>query len=202
LIPRTNSEAAGLEQSNLPHQPLVIFAHGKESGPWGSKIRHLADIAQAQGCTVLSPDYSDLAVPEARIERLLALELPPHDRLVLVGSSMGGYVSTVASRQLHPAALFLMAPAFGMPGYAQADPVPDAGHICVVHGWRDDVVPAERGIRFAERYKATLHVLDADHRLNSVLPQLGGLFADFLEMVLNSTDTIAAGYSAQARMGQ
>lgn len=189
MIQNQNSEPAGVMDGTLPGQPLVVFAHGKESGPWGSKIRHLADIAQAQGCAVLSPDYSDLAVPEARIERLLALELPPHDQLVLAGSSLGGYVSTVASRQLHPVALFLMAPAFGMPGYAEAEPVPDAGHICVVHGWGDDVVPAERGISFAERYKATLHVLDADHRLNAVLPQLGGLFADFLEVAIAQNPT-------------
>jgi pimeloyl-ACP methyl ester carboxylesterase len=172
--------------SDTTSQPLVVFAHGKESGPWGSKIRHLADIAQTFGCQVLSPDYSDLAAPEQRIRRLLSLELPPHDKLVLVGSSMGGYVATAASRHLHPAALFLMAPAFGMPDYPEAYPVPDAGRICVVHGWSDDIVPVERGIRFAESHKATLHVLDADHRLNSVLPKLGRLFADFLDTTLDS----------------
>ena len=34
------------------HVPRVVFAHGKESGPWGSKIRHLAAIAEAPSTTV------------------------------------------------------------------------------------------------------------------------------------------------------
>ena len=79
-------------------QTLVLFAHGKESGPWGSKIQHLAAIARRLGAQVVSPDYGDLPDPDARVARLLALPLPAHERLVLVGSSMGGYVSTVASQ--------------------------------------------------------------------------------------------------------
>ena len=75
-------------------ETLIVFAHGKESGPWGSKIRHLAAIAEEFGAQVLSPDYSDLSDPDARVARLLAMPLPSHDRLVLVGSSMGGYFST------------------------------------------------------------------------------------------------------------
>ena len=47
---------------------LVLFAHGKESGPWGSKIKHLAAIAERHNCKVLSPDYSDLMNPDARVE--------------------------------------------------------------------------------------------------------------------------------------
>ena len=71
--------------------PLVVFAHGKESGPWGSKIKHLAVVAKKHGANVLSPDYADLADPDVRVDRLLALDLPAHERLILVGSSMGGY---------------------------------------------------------------------------------------------------------------
>ena len=159
---------------------LVLFAHGKESGPWGSKIRHLASIAERQGAQVLSPDYSDLTDPDARVARLLALPLPPHDRLILVGSSMGGYVSTVASQTLRPAGLFLMAPAFYMPGYGEQHPVPGCDRVCVVFGWQDEVIPVEHGVRFAQHHRATLHILDADHRLNVVLPELGVLFETFL----------------------
>lgn len=166
-------------------QPLILFAHGKESGPWGSKIRHLAKIARQHGAEVLSPDYSDLVSPDARVRRLLAMELPPYDRLVLAGSSMGGYVSTVASARLRPDGLFLMAPAFGMPGYDKPNPMLAAGAICVVHGWKDDIVPVERGIEFARTNHARLHVLDADHRLNSVLTELGEVFDKFLRQVLS-----------------
>lgn len=159
---------------------LVLFAHGKESGPWGSKIRHLAAIAEGLGAQVLSPDYSDLADPDARVERLLTLSLPAHDRMVLVGSSMGGYVSTVASQTLKPAGLFLMAPAFYMPGYGVQTPAPGAGQVCVVFGWQDETIPVEHGIRFAQAHRAELYVLDGDHRLNGVLPEVGTLFERFL----------------------
>lgn len=79
---------SGTPQNTPPS--LVLFAHGKESGPWGSKIKHLADIAQLRGYEVASPDYSDLADPNERVRRLLEMEFPPLDKLVLVGSSMGG----------------------------------------------------------------------------------------------------------------
>ena len=74
--------------SGLPSsgQTLVLFAHGKESGPWGSKIKHLAAIAERLGAQVLSPDYGDLPDPDARVARLRAMPLPAHDRLVLVAS--------------------------------------------------------------------------------------------------------------------
>jgi len=172
--------------SGLPSgaQPLVLFAHGKESGPWGSKIQHLAAIAQRLGAQVLSPDYSDLPDPDARVARLRALQLPAHDRLVLVGSSMGGYVSTVASQGMAAQGLFLMAPAFYMPGYAVQEPAPGTPEICVVFGWRDEVIPVAHGIRFAQAHRARLHVLDGDHRLNAVLPEVGALFEGFLRRVL------------------
>jgi hypothetical protein len=34
----------------------VYFSHGKESGPWGSKIKRLAGIAQQKGYAVDSID--------------------------------------------------------------------------------------------------------------------------------------------------
>ena len=165
-------------------QTLVLFAHGKESGPWGSKIKHLAAIAERLGAQVLSPDYGDLPDPDARVARLRAMPLPVHDRLVLAGSSMGGYVSTVASQGMAAHGLFLMAPAFYMPGYAVQEPAPGAPATCVVFGWRDAVIPVAHGIRFAQTHRAALHVLDGDHRLNSVLPEVGVLFEGFLRRVM------------------
>lgn len=167
---------------------LVLFAHGKESGPWGSKIKHLAAIAERLGAQVLSPDYSELPDADERVARLLALTLPTFDRLVMVGSSMGGYVSTVASQVLAPDGLFLMAPAFYMPGYAVYNPVPTAGKVCVVFGWKDEVIPVENGIRFAQANGAELHVLDSDHRLESVLPEVGGLFERFLAALMEESE--------------
>ena len=170
---------------------LVVFTHGKESGPWGSKIRFLATIAETFGARVISPDYRDLADPDIRVKRLLDTQLntPASSPLVLVGSSMGGYVSCVASETLRPTGLFLMAPAIGMPGYAVPAPLPHAQKVEVVMGWRDEVIPPQHVIDFAQTHRAALHLLDADHRLNEVLPEVGALFKRFLAQLLNSHKT-------------
>lgn len=159
---------------------LVLFAHGKESGPWGSKIKHLANIAEQHGAIVMSPDYSGTLDPDERLKMLLELPLPEHDSLILVGSSMGGYVSTMATRTLRVRGLFLMAPAFYVPGYAVQDLAGVADHTAVVHGWNDEVILVEHSIRFCQLQKADLHILDSDHRLSSVLPELGYIFERFL----------------------
>ena len=161
-------------------QPIVYFAHGKESGPRGSKIEALAAVAGQKGCRVESPDYSGIADPNARVEKLLSLAARETGPLVLVGSSMGGYVSTVASTKLRPAGLFLMAPAFYLPGYEKQEPAPEAKLTTVVHGWNDEVVPVDNVIRFACRHRAELHLLDSDHRLMSHLQVIEKLFDDFL----------------------
>jgi alpha/beta superfamily hydrolase len=173
---------------------LVVFSHGKESGPYGAKIQTLAKVAERLGAQVISLDYREYpagvfheqsAVGEAerRVAQLLATPLPNHRRLVLVGSSMGGYVSTVASERLIVDGLFLMAPAFYFPGYANQDPKPRARTTMIVHGWSDEVVPAENSIQFARRHRCDLHLLDGDHRLNEALSAIGPLFELFLRRI-------------------
>lgn len=162
-------------------EKLVCFAHGKESGPWGTKITHLAKIAQAAGYDVISPDYSQSHDPKARVQQLLSLA-PHAQRLVLVGSSMGGYVSAMACATLKPQALFLMAPALYFSGWEE-EPQGIPSLCTVVHGWNDDIVPVERGIRFAQKSRAALHLLDSGHTLNDQLPMLSTLFIDLLNRV-------------------
>ena len=160
----------------------------------GSKIQTLMEVATRYGAEVLSVDYREHPAGVAhdpnqpgeadrRVAQLLTTQLPAHEQLVLVGSSMGGYVSTLASQTLRPAGLFLLAPAFYLPGYAQQEPVPDAPQICVVHGWGDDVVPTANSIRFAEKHQADLYVLAGDHRLNAVLPKILPVFEQFLQRI-------------------
>jgi alpha/beta superfamily hydrolase len=163
---------------------LVVFSHGKESGPDGSKIQLLTAIAKARGAIVLSVDYTDLPDADARVERLLALPLPPHAELILVGSSMGAYISCVASIVLQPTGLFLLAPAVGLAGYAEQTPMVNARHVSVVMGWQDEVVPVANVVAFAQRSAATLHLLNADHRLTAVSSALAALFGVFLDDVL------------------
>jgi alpha/beta superfamily hydrolase len=165
---------------------LVVFAHGKESGPWGTKITHLAKTAMRRGFAVTSPDYSHTQDPGERVRQLQQLAPRARRTLLLAGSSMGGYVSAMACATLRPQALFLMAPALYFPGW---DEEPEAiPALCsVVHGWADDVVPVERGIAFARRHRAELQLLDSGHTLNEQLAALDLLFDRLLLRALEAT---------------
>ena len=158
----------------------VVFSHGKDSGPWGAKISALAGIAQAEGYEVESVDYRGLDDPQLRVTRLLSYCREFQGRLVLVGSSLGGHVSAAGSRLLRAAGLFLMAPAFYMPGYEELTPQPAACPLTIVHGWHDDVVPVEHSIRYAREHGATLHLLDTDHRMQDQVREIGYYFEYFL----------------------
>jgi predicted esterase len=165
---------------------LVCFAHGKESGPWGTKITHLAETARRRSFEVMSPDYSHSHDPHARVAQLLDLAPRARRALVLVGSSMGGYVSAMACAALRPQALLLLAPALYFPGFDE-EPAGIPALSAVIHGWSDDIVPVERAIRFSRSHCAALHVLNSGHTLNDQLPALELLFDDLLRRALEPT---------------
>ncbi|MFO1376618.1 MAG: YqiA/YcfP family alpha/beta fold hydrolase [Steroidobacteraceae bacterium] len=158
----------------------VVFSHGKESGPWGTKISAMADVARSEGWQAESVDYRGVEEPQDRVTRLLSFCRDLQGDLVLVGSSLGGHVATSASVLLRAQGLFLLAPAFYMPGYEPQTPKPAPCPITIVHGWRDDVVPVDNSIRFARQYRAALHIIDADHRMQDNVAQINYLFEYFL----------------------
>lgn len=166
------------------NQRVVYFVPGKESGPWSTKMIVLADIARAKGFQVEIPDYSDLPDPDLQVERLVELCGGSNDVTVLVASNMGGYESAVASSAIKPAGLFLLAPAFYLPGYQEQEPVPCCSMISIIHGWDDDVVPVDNSIRFARKHKTDLCLVDGDHRLTNQLPVLEQHFALFLDRII------------------
>jgi len=162
----------------------VYFSHGKESGPWGSKIKRLAAIAREHGCDIESIDYRDLTGPDQRVERLLEILTNEGDSFILVGSSMGGYVALSASHRVKAHAVFLLAPAIFIPGYKIQVHGSDHGHVEIVHGWSDEIIPPEHSIKFAKEADCTLHLISGDHRLKSSIKTVEGLFKQFLDRVL------------------
>lgn len=164
------------------NEPIVIFSHGKDSEPWGSKIMAMAECARARGYRAESVDYRGIDDPLARVNKLLtfARDLPA---TVLVGSSLGGHVATAASIELRARGLFLLAPAFYMPGFEQYTPKPAACPISIVHGWRDEIVPVANSIRYASEHHATLQVLDADHRMLQHIETIRAYFELFLKQI-------------------
>jgi alpha/beta superfamily hydrolase len=93
---------------------------------------------------------------------------------------MGGYVAAAAAAQFPARGLFLLAPAFYVPGYEQFVPPPSCP-ATIVHGWRDDVVPWESSVQFAARSRIRLLLLDGDHRLTANLPEIAVIFRRFLD---------------------
>ena len=162
----------------------VYFSHGKESGPWGTKIKRLAAIAMEMGCDVDSIDYTDTMDPDLRVEQLLTVLSKEKEDYILVGSSMGGYVSLVASESVDTKALFLMAPALYIPTFKQQQYHSKSPHIEIVHGWSDEVILVEHSIKYAKDADCTLHIIHGDHVLNSSIEVVASLFQQFLHRVL------------------
>lgn len=163
----------------------VYFSHGQESGPWGTKIRAMAEAVRSLDCRAESVDYRGIANPAERVEKLVAqCAGGSDDRLVLVGSSMGGYVATAAAERVGAAGLFVLAPAFDLTQYGV--PVPPAPRVPIeiVHGWRDDVVPPEQSVRYAREAYATLHLVDGDHRLTENIDEINYYLARFIRRIL------------------
>jgi len=162
----------------------VCFSHGQDSGPWGTKIKTLADLASADNWAVESLDYQGMADPLDRVEKCVQWCREQAEPAVLYGSSMGGYVAMAAAAQVPVRGLFLMAPALFMPGYEEfmPDPLPDCPTL-IVHGWHDDVVPYAGSVRYGVATGASVMLINSDHRLTSSLDEIQRLFADFLQRV-------------------
>ena len=161
----------------------VVFSHGQESGPWGTKIRAMADLVTSMGCAAESIDYQGIADPTERVAKLQAEAAAIDDTLILVGSSMGGHVATAAADSLNAAGLFVLAPAYYMPGFEDLTPAAPTMPVCIVHGWRDDIVPVENSIRFAQACRASLFLIDGDHRLTDNIDEIRNYLRLFIEKI-------------------
>jgi pimeloyl-ACP methyl ester carboxylesterase len=158
----------------------LVFSHGKESGPWGRKITAMAALARDLGHAVESIDYRGMDDPSARVEKLASAAARLPRPLVLVGSSMGGHVAAAAAARIRPRGVFLLAPAFYMPGFEAYTPQDVPCPTALVHGWHDDIVPVENSIRWAREHGACLHVLNSDHRLEDRIEAICALLRAFL----------------------
>jgi pimeloyl-ACP methyl ester carboxylesterase len=161
----------------------VVFSHGQESGPWGTKIRAMAELVREMGCTADSIDYQGIADPTERVEKCVRECAGVDDKLILIGSSMGGHVATAAAEEIGAAGLFVLAPAYYMEGYEDLTPRAPSMPICIVHGWHDDVVPVENSIRYARACGATLHIVNGDHRLTRNIDEINEYLRYFVSEI-------------------
>lgn len=144
----------------------MLFFHGLESGPHGSKYRELS---QAFG-DVEAPDFRGLSLSE----RFALAEKVTRGRtgLVVVGSSFGGLVTALLANVLPErfAGYVLCAPAFDRIEAAQIMRVP--GRAMVVHGETDAVVPLRKSIEFCNQFSVPLIQTPDDHRLKGSVPEI------------------------------
>jgi len=164
----------------------IILSHGSDSGPDATKVSVLAAFAESLGWQTQRPDYRTDDLPgyagsiDPRLARLTAaidsVDAPP----VLVGSSMGSFVSGLASRQRPVAGLFLLATPSAIPGYRQAFDAADGVPTLLYHGWRDDVCPPDGVMDFAARRRLPLIMVDDDHRLGDSVDRIVEQFGLFL----------------------
>jgi predicted alpha/beta-hydrolase family hydrolase len=165
----------------------IILSHGSDSSPDATKVSVLAAQAEALGWRTQRPDYrSDDSRGHAgsvapRIARLRAtieaLDEPP----LLVGSSMGAFVSGLVSLDVPVAGLLLLATPSEIPGYARRFDLRTDGTAMFIHGWRDDVCPLAGVHAFAARRRLPLLVLDDDHRLGASMDMISTQFRHWLD---------------------
>ncbi|MCT4614915.1 MAG: S9 family peptidase [Marinifilaceae bacterium] len=146
----------------------IIFSHGKESGPNGTKIQILREIAKKHNHQSISVDYTSCSTIDERYEKLKkVINFVPSSDIILVGSSMGGYLSTIASNERNVKAMFLFCPALYMSDreYGIHEYNPKCINIEIIHGWNDEIVPFENSVKFAKQCNAILNLVDDNHRL-------------------------------------
>jgi len=167
-----------------------ILSHGFESGPDATKVAALAEVADRCGWSHERPDYTDLDAKRevselgdvpARLQRLLGLarEAVARGPVLLAGSSLGAWISGRASLEVPVAGLFLLAPPtrMGPAPPMDAAPVP----ISIVHGWHDELIPAERVVEWARPRNARLLLVDDGHRLSHHVRESAAAFETLLQ---------------------
>lgn len=135
----------------------IILCHGKESSPCSSKLQIIKNIAEAAGYTVLIPDFRASDDLNVRLQQLLDIDF--EEPTLLVGMSMGAWISIAASQKKKVFGLFLMSPAWGTSNYSKVQP--DAPVIHIVHGKDDEVIPCENALELMKSLPPSVQYDDA-----------------------------------------
>ncbi len=148
----------------------ILFLHGLESKPGGSKSRYLEErygaFTPALGCSApLEPRMVDDALAVARAA------IAEHQPELLVGSSFGGAITVRLLREgAFRGPVVLIAPAAHK--ITGDDALPDGTRAVILHGDLDDVVPYADSVALAKTGGPSVElrtVAGGDHRLNVIL---------------------------------
>jgi len=146
----------------------VLFLHGLESKPGGTKAKYIESL----GHTVLNPH-----LPKESFEKSVQIAQDVFDNEqpdIIVGSSRGGAVALSMGRQAKKTVL--IAPAykkFGTtPSYATR-----SGDTVILHSMNDDIIPVKDSMELVDVCNYSLFVCGLDHRMSDeeALKELGNL---------------------------
>nr|WP_277399848.1 YqiA/YcfP family alpha/beta fold hydrolase [Pseudoxanthomonas sp. LH2527] len=165
------------------------MSHGFESGPDATKVTALAEVAERLGWSHERPDYTDLDARRdisslgdvvARLARLrgLAQAAAARGPVVLAGSSLGGYIAGRISLEVPVRGLFLMAPAIAMGPLPTLDAA--AVPVSIIHGWDDELIPAQAVVDWAHARRADLLLVNDGHRLSDHVDTSAQAFGQLL----------------------
>lgn len=164
----------------------AILSHGLNSSPDATKVSAMAAVAESLGWSAERPDYRDLdatgdiARVQDRLERLVERARRVEGPLVLAGSSMGAFISALASLEVDCLGLHLLVPPPRLKGFPRAL---DAAAVPmeVIHAWDDELIPAADVITWAQARRARLILLPDEHRLERHVDYCAQAFGRFLE---------------------
>ena len=160
----------------------MVFSHGKESGPHGNKISAMRSIAEDLGFSTVSLEYTKCSNEIKRVDLLKSFLREQKQKLVLVGSSMGGYVSATVANEIELEGLFLLCLAVYHYEFTQQFSDPKTMNIALVHGWEDDIILPQSSIDFAREHKAKLLLVQDGHRLKNALSSIFPWFNLFFKI--------------------
>ena len=159
----------------------LVFLHGLESGPYGSKWRSLQELG-----TVISPDCQGLSSLDERMG-VIEAALAGHDDLLLVGSSFGGLAALQYIQNAEQASkvkgLVLCAPALHCPEMLNIV-APPTCPTWLLHGLDDDVVPADVVVAYALRYRVPTVLVRDGHRLQQSTDVMMRLVKNILKVTM------------------
>ena len=174
----------------------MYYVHGYLSSPDGSKAMILKDELDAIPLRYRDCEPEDLVISSCLYEIKRSIE--HDDQPVVIGSSLGGFLSAEIAYDVEVSTLFLINPAV-IPPDINLDSISDMpmrilkdmkddrlfsekidARLIIFSATDDTVVPPEWVLRFARFQEATVLFLHDDHRLSKHLFQLSSLIRLFL----------------------
>ncbi len=142
----------------------ILFLHGRESGPGGTKARWLAERYGA-----VTPQLETVVVAETMPAARAAVA--QHKPDLIIGSSYGGAVAVkLLLEGAYNGPVVLIAPAATKLGGDRA--LPDGARVIIIHGDADDVVPYVDSVALAATGGTGVRlvtVAGGDHQLHAIL---------------------------------